>query len=57
MLRKLLKGQIVAEPIKVGGRRGYRLKGHVTFASFLRGDVFEALRISAQPDRGGPNGT
>ena len=56
MLRKLLVGAIVAEPIKVGGRRGYRLRGHVTFASFLRGDVFEALKASAQPDGGGPNG-
>ena len=56
MLRKVLAGQIVAEPITVGGRRGYRLRGHVTFASFLRGDVLEALKTGAQPDGGGPNG-
>jgi len=56
MLRKVLAGQIVAEPIKVGGRRCYRLRGHVTFASFLRGDVLEALKTGAQPDGGGPNG-
>jgi hypothetical protein len=56
MLRRVLEGQIVAEPINIGGRRGYRLTGHVTFASFLRGDVFEALKAGAQPDGGGPNG-
>ena len=56
MLRRVLEGQIVAEPINIGGRGGYRLTGHVTFASFLRGDVFEALKAGAQLDGGGPNG-
>jgi DNA invertase Pin-like site-specific DNA recombinase len=67
MLRKLLPYPIDGEPIVVNGRRGYRFKGRVSFASFLGGDVLEALKIDvarkqpdgavlSQPDGGGPNG-
>jgi hypothetical protein len=59
MFRKLLPEPLQGEPIVVNGRRGYRFTGRVSFASFLRGDVFEMLKSDLarkQPDGGGPNG-
>jgi hypothetical protein len=55
MLRKVLVGKITCTPLVMDGRRGFRMTGNVTFAPFLKGDVWEAVR-SEQPDGGGPNG-
>jgi len=59
MFRKLFPEPLQGEPIVVNGRRGYRFTGRVSFASFLRGDVFDVLKSGfarKQPDGGGPNG-
>jgi site-specific DNA recombinase len=59
MFRKLLPEPLQGEPIVVNGPRGYRFTGRVSFASFLRGDVFDVLKSDLarkQPDGGGPNG-
>jgi hypothetical protein len=60
MSRRLFPSRFKDNTIVVNRRRGYRFTGRVSFASFLRGDVFEMLRSyvarAKQPDGGGPNG-
>ncbi|MGH7342011.1 MAG: hypothetical protein ACREKH_16090, partial [Candidatus Rokuibacteriota bacterium] len=43
MLRKLLEGKIVLEPLAHGERRGYRLSRQLNVGRLLQGEVFRAL--------------
>ena len=52
MLRKLLDGHIVCEPIMEGGRAGYRFTATGTFDRLLTG---QALRLSTKVVEGTHN--
>jgi hypothetical protein len=49
MLRKLLDGKIVAEPLVDGDRKGYRLSGRLNVGRLLQRDVFVALQAANSP--------
>ena len=49
MLRKLLDGKIVAEPVVDGDRKGYRLSGQLNVGRLLQREVFAALEAANKP--------
>lgn len=50
MLRKLLEGKIVIEPVIEDERRGYRLSGRLNVGRLLEGEVFRALEPAVARD-------
>ena len=48
MLRKLLDGKILMEPIVIGGRGGYRISGSLNLGRLLPPEIFDALRLSPE---------
>ena len=49
MLRKPLDGKILAEPVVLGDRKGFRLSGRLNVGRPLQADVFSALRAATKP--------
>jgi len=50
MLRKLLDGKVVMEPVVEDARRGYRLSGRLNVGRLLQGEVFRALEPTVATD-------
>ena len=57
LLRKLMPSPLTAEPVEHEGRRGYRLRGHVSLLGLVDGQVSEMLTHTTNSGTGGgPNG-
>jgi len=54
ILRTLLDGKIVMEPVVEDTRRGYRLSGRLNIGRLLQGEVFRVLAPAVASDGNSP---